>query len=136
MTHLLDSSATLADFFGEPGASRVARLIDDPKYVAGISVLTLYETYTAVLHRSGSKIQAREAVAVLRAAVDEIVPVAEEIVNLAIDLREAATARIATADCLIAATAAQHGAVLVHRDPHFATLPSGRPAQDTLPDKT
>ena len=42
-------------------------------------------------------------------------------------LRHEATARVATADCLIA--------VLVHRDPHFASLPDGRPAQEVLPDK-
>ena len=114
---------------------RVRVLVKDADAAVGISVLTLYETYTGVLHRTGSKAQAREAVAILRAAVDRIVPVSEAIIDLAMDLREAATARIATADCLIAATAAHHGATLVHRDPHFEALPAGRPAQETLPDK-
>ena len=36
---------------------------------------------------------------------------------------------------LIAATALWAGAVLVHRDAHFAALPPGRPSQETLPDK-
>lgn len=135
MTYLLDSSAALADIFGEPGTDRVRQLVDDPLTVVGISVLTLYEAYTAVLHRTGSEEQSREAVAILRAAMHEVVPVTEEIVDLAMELRQAATARIATADCIIGATAAYHGATLVHRDPHFAALPAGRLAQETLPDK-
>ena len=72
MTHLLDSSAALANVFGEPGMERVRTLVKDPGAVVGVSVLTLYETYTTV----------------------------------------------------------------VHRDPHFATLPTGRPLQEILPDKT
>jgi predicted nucleic acid-binding protein len=50
-------------------------------------------------------------------------------------LRHKATARVATVDALITATAAYRGAILVHRDPHFAALPVGRPMQETLPDK-
>lgn len=135
MTHLLDSSAVLADLFGEPGEERVKSLIDVSGAEVGISVLTLFETYTSVLCRVGSEEMATEAVANLRGAVGEIVPVDEGVLNLALAFRRAATARIATVDCLIAATAALHGAVLVHRDPHFAALPAGLLAQDTLPDK-
>ncbi len=60
---------------------------------------------------------ARKAVADLRLIVGVIVPVSDETVELAMDLRRDATARIATVDCLIAATAALNGAILVHRDP-------------------
>lgn len=67
--------------------------------------------------------------------VDHVEPVGEPIVSMAIQLRHAATARVATVDVLIAATAAQHEAILVHRDPHFAALPAGRLVQEVLPDK-
>lgn len=135
MTHVLDSSAILADIFGEPGANRVNELMNDPNVIASVSVLTLFETYTTVLHRTGSDALARQAVATLKAALSELAPISEAIVELAMDLRNAATSRIATVDCLIAATAVQHGAILVHRDPHFAALPAGKPTQEVLPDK-
>ena len=135
MTHLLDSSAALAGGFAEPGMERVRSLLNDPDATVGISVLTLFETYTRVLQRAGSHEIARRAVADLRAIVREIVPVGEAIVDLALDLRRSASARIATVDCLIAASAAFHGAILVHRDAHFISLPAGRPAQEILPDK-
>ena len=135
MTHVLDSSAILADIFGEPGAARVNELINDPNATVGVSVITLFETYTSVLHSAGSEALARRAVATLRAAVSELAPVNEAVVELAMDLRHAATSRIATIDCLIAATAIQHGAILVHRDPHFGALPAGKPIQEVLPNK-
>ncbi len=135
MTHLLDTSAALAHALDEPGADRVDALLSDVSAVVGVSVLTLFEVWTTYLHRTGSSARADEAVETLRQAVAEVVPVDEAVLALAFSLCRNATARIALADCLIAATAAQRGAVLVHRDPHFAALPSGRPVQETLPDK-
>ena len=72
---------------------------------------------------------------ILREAVDAVLPVTESVLEVAFALRRASTARIALADLLIAATAAQQEAVLVHRDPHFAALPPGNPRQEHLPDK-
>ena len=134
MTHLLDTSAALAGGFAEPGVERVRSLLNDPDAAVGISVLTPFETYTRVLHKTGSHEIARRAVSDLRAIVREIVPVDEVIVDLALDLRRRASARIATVDCLVAATAAQYGAILVHRDAHFAALPADALLQETLPE--
>ena len=114
---------------------RVRALLEDPKATVAVSVLTLYEVWTTTLHRTGSPSRADDAVADLRAAVSAVIPLTEDILDLALVLRRAASARIATVDLLIAATAAARGAVLVHRDPHFAALPAGRPAQERLPDK-
>jgi predicted nucleic acid-binding protein len=135
VTHVLDSSAILSNIFGEPGANRVNELINDPNVTAAVSVLTLFETYTTVLHRTGSDAIARQAVATLKTALSEMAPISEAIVELAMDMRHTATSRIATVDCLIAATAVPHGAILVHRDPHFGALLAGKPTQEVLPDK-
>jgi len=135
VTHVLDSSAILANIFGEPGSNRVNALINDANIEVGVSVLTLFEVYTTVLHRVGSDALARQAVANLKAAMSEVAPLNDAVVELAMDLRRSATSRIATVDCLIASTAAHHGAILVHRDPHFGALPNGKPAQEVLPDK-
>ena len=70
-----------------------------------------------------------------QASTGEVIPVDEAVLDLAFELRRTATARLALADCLIAATAAHHRAILVHRDSHFAALPEGRPKQETLPSK-
>jgi len=51
---------------------------------------------------------------------------------LAIKLRECATDRLPTIDSLIAATAAAHNAVLVHRDPHFTAIPAEMLKQEFL----
>lgn len=121
---------------GEPGGERVATILDEPANVVGISALTLFEVDTAVLHRTGSQEVADRMVADIRQSVAAVVPVTEEVVQFARELRRAATARIATVDVTIAATAAHHGAILVHRDPHFASLPAGRPEQEALPEKS
>jgi len=135
VTHLLDTSAALAGALGEPGMERVRALLEDPDAVVGVSVITLFEVWTTYLHRTDSGSRADEAVADLRKAVSEVVPVNEAVLDLAFELRRTATARLALADCLIAATAAHHRAILVHRDSHFAALPEGRPKQETLPSK-
>ena len=135
VTHVLDTSAALAGILGEPGAERVRAILTDPGLSVGVSVLTLYEIYTTSLHRTGSEESARETVNDLREAVSEILPVTESVLEVAFALRRRSAARIALADLLIAATAAQQGAVLVHRDPHFAALPPSKPDQEHLPDK-
>lgn len=135
MTHLLDTSGMLALLFDERGADRVSEIIDDPTAIVGISALTLFEVMTAAFRRMGSYPSAIQVVAECVASIERIVPVTEEIVRLAMDLRQEGAARIATVDIVIAATAALHGAILVHRDPHFASLPSGRPVQESLPAK-
>jgi predicted nucleic acid-binding protein len=135
LTYVLDTSATLAQLYNEPGADIINGILQDPDAVIGISVLTIYEFWTSVIHRAGSQEASDEAVAVLRQSVDVIFPVAETTVKLALELRRSGASRIALADCLIAATAVQHGATLVHRDPHFSVLPNGRPNQLTLPGK-
>jgi predicted nucleic acid-binding protein len=135
LTHVFDTSAIVAQALDEPGAHRVDALLSDPFAATGVSVLTLYEVWTTHFHRTGSNRRADEAVAYLRQAIDEIVSVDESVVVLALALRRDAHSRIALADCLIAATAALNNAILVHRDPHFAALQPGMPAQEILPDR-
>ena len=98
MTHLLDTSAALAQALDEPGADRMDALLGDPSAVVGVSVLTLFEVWTTYLHRTGSGARADEAVTVLRQAVVEVVPVDEAVLDLAFELRRTATARVALAD--------------------------------------
>ena len=62
-------------------------------------------------------------------------PVSVEVVRRSLDLRGAATLRLPQIDALIAATAMLHDAVLVHRDPHFLSIPGYLLRQEALPEK-
>jgi PIN domain len=73
---------------------------------------------------------------------EDYVPRFERIVSVdlplclkAVELRRAATARLPTIDSLIAAAAVEYDADLVHRDPHFASIPGHLLKQEVLPEK-
>jgi predicted nucleic acid-binding protein len=50
-------------------------------------------------------------------------------------LRSATRPRLPLVDALIAASAKEHSAILVHRDPHLATIPTSLVSQRVLPPK-
>ena len=50
-------------------------------------------------------------------------------------LRAATRPRLPLVDALIAASAKQHSAILVHRDPHMVTIPASLLNQVMLPPK-
>ncbi|MCB0068701.1 MAG: hypothetical protein KDD77_16175, partial [Caldilineaceae bacterium] len=58
-----------------------------------------------------------------------------DVVSKSLSLRSAAIGRLPHIDALIAATAALLDAVLVHRDPHFGSIPMHLLKQKVLPDK-
>ena len=135
MTHLLDTSALLAHYLAEPGAARVQALFEDNAVVAGASILSLYE-FELRLHQLG--VDAANRTTELnryRALLNEVVVVDEAVRSEGIRLRTSATAHVAAMDILIAATASLKNATLVHRDPHFAAIPTSLLKQEVLPAK-
>jgi len=135
MTHLLDTSALLAHYLAEPGAARVQALFEDETVLAGTSVLVLFE-FDMRLHQLGMDDPAR-AVQLngYRALLHEVVNVDEAVRSKAVGLRISASARVASVDVLIAASASLRNATLVHRDPHFAAIPAQWLKQEFLPAK-
>jgi predicted nucleic acid-binding protein len=135
MTHLLDTSALLAHYLGEPGAERVQELFEDHAVVPGTSILALFE-FELRLHQLGVDAATRAAeVARYRSLMEEVVYVTEAVCTEAIRLRIGATVRISAMDVLIGATASLANATLVHRDPHFAAIPNNLLRQEALPAK-
>lgn len=132
MTHLLDSSALLAYYFGEPGAERVLQIVSDTKTTVGVSVLSAAEFWSRLRIRGADDAFELEWKR-LSEFVPHVVPVSLSIVVKSIELRRAATARLPYVDALIAATAAESQTVLVHRDPHFAAIPDRLLKQEMLP---
>ena len=135
MTHLLDTSALLAHYLAENGAERVQALVEDAAVEAGASILSLYE-FELRLHQLG--VDAATGVTELnryRVLLTEVVDVTEAVRGEAIRLRTGATAHVAAMDVLIAASASLGNATLVHRDPHFAAIPTNLLKQEVLPAK-
>lgn len=134
MTHLLDSSAFFAFFFDEPGRQRVEELLREPAVEAGLSVLTSVELW--------ARLKAEGRAEAFEQEWEDHLPLFERIIAVdfplclkAIEIRRAATARLPTIDSLIAAAAVEHNAVLVHRDPHFKSIPGHLLKQELLPEK-
>jgi predicted nucleic acid-binding protein len=134
VTHLLDSSAFFAFFFDEPGRQRVEELLREPAVGMGLSALTSVEFW--------ARLRAEGRDMVFEQEWEDYLPLFEQIVSVdlslclkAIELRRAATSRLPAIDSLIAAAAAKHDAVLVHRDPHFKSIPGHLLKQEILPEK-
>jgi predicted nucleic acid-binding protein len=134
VTHLLDSSAFFAFFFDEPGRQRVEELLREPTVEMGLSVLTSVELW--------ARLRAEGRDTVFEQEWEDHLPLFERIVSVdlplclkAVELRRAATARLPTIDSLIAAAAVEYDAVLVHRDPHFTSIPGHLLKQELLPEK-
>ncbi|MEZ4517278.1 MAG: PIN domain-containing protein [Chloroflexota bacterium] len=122
LTHVLDTSAWLTHVFGEPGHEIVADLITDPAASLGISAVSLLELH-ARMKAVGALRLYSEVLNGYKEIFDLIIPADETIAIRATDIREVASARVPAMDSLIAATAAANNAILVHRDPHFQTIP-------------
>jgi len=133
MTHLLDSSAWLAHLFGEPGVDQVTLLFNDPTVAIYVSVLSLPEVHGR-LKALGQQERWPEVWAAYSLLFERILPVNQPIAEQAIRLRSATTERVPIIDALIAATAAVNRLTLVHRDPHFASIPTSALLQLPLPE--
>jgi predicted nucleic acid-binding protein len=66
---------------------------------------------------------------------DDVILVDEAVCSKGAELKFSATQRLPNIDALIAASAALHGATLVHRDPHFLGIPPTLLTQEMLPEK-
>lgn len=134
MIFLLDSSALIAFYFGEPGSERVRDILNSEEADVRVSVLTAAEFWSRLRGEGWTQVFDEEwsRIADVLSSVD---PVSMDVVLKSFELRLAATARLPQIDALIAATSALHNAVLVHRDPHFLTIPSHLLQQELLPDR-
>lgn len=122
MTHLLDTSAFLAYYFGEPGGEKVRDLFEDEGASIVLSAATASE-FWARLRAVGQDEAFEREWELHRPLFDAVLPMDEAVALRAIAIRRGTAKRVPTIDALIAATAAVHNLVLVHRDPHFCAIP-------------
>ena len=121
-TFVLDTSALLALRSDERGAERVAQILQlgrRGKTRNYVSFMTRMELLYRITATEGEE-PARTALRLLDAAGVHWVSCEPEILDVA--ARFKARGGLSVADAWIAATAANKRAVLVHKDPEFATV--------------
>ena len=123
LTHILDTSVWIALLLREPEGKLVKGILADPDHYVGISALTLVELH-ARLREIDRTEEYTDMVDSYRPLFAEILPMDQHVALRANTLREVAQKRIPAIDSMIAATAAVHNAILVHRDPHFRSIPA------------
>lgn len=131
ITHVLDSSAWLAHLLREPGHEEVSLLLLDTQIRVAVSALSLLEVHGRMKQLNVDQ-RFEEVIDQYRDLFARIIPADETIALRATALRKNAASRIPAIDALIAATAAHHDAVLVHRDPHFLALTGETVRQQAL----
>lgn len=121
--YVLDTSALLALRSDEPGAGRVAAILQSGR-TGRASVLLSFMTRMEMLYRIGASEgdeAARRAVMLVEAARIEWVSCEVEILAEAARLKSGGG--LSVADAWIAATAWRRNAILVHKDPEFTRCP-------------
>lgn len=128
---VLDTSAILTLRGNEPGADRVESLLRSAR-LRRAEVMLSFITRMELLYLVGRDDGPDEATAVIRLLDSiDVEWVSCEDAILAEAARIKSGSGISVADAWIAATAADRGAILVHKDPEFARLDHVR--QERLP---
>jgi len=133
-TYVLDTSAIFTYTDSEPGADAVEHILnlaEKKKCRLFISFISLMEIYYIAWRERGED-SARELVVLIKSLSLEIVESCERITLSAGRIK--ANYKLSLADALIAATALDKGAVLVHKDPELAAV-SGLIIAQPLPFK-
>jgi predicted nucleic acid-binding protein len=133
ITHVFDTTAVLAHYFNEPGADAVNALFADKAVEVGIPALSLLELKSRL---AASVTDAAEVKRAFQLYADELMtalPVTRDVTELADKILHDAKDGLTVTDAIVAATARQAGAVLVHRNAQLARLPSTLLRQQALP---
>lgn len=129
---LLDTSALLAHYRNEPGATRVQALLEDEQVEIAMSSVSVAELARRLLDLGADSAAARSTTLEYAGLAATVVPVDTAVAVRAFEIAASAAQRIPLVDSLIAACASVLGATLVHRDPHFRSMASGLVASEAL----
>ena len=127
---LLDTSALLAHYFHEPGWEFVHELLIARS--ALIAAPTRFEFLVRLAAAGANATDCAMEFARCRILLSDVVPVDDAAAGRAWELRQTAATRVPAVDALIAGCASSRGAVLVHRDPHFKSIPKRLLEQHSL----
>ena len=124
ITHVLDTSAILAHYFGEEGAGAVDQLWTVDDFSLGVSVLTLPELWTRLHACLEDMEEADNAFDSYINHLTTALPVTRDVAELSIVFRNQTDKRLPLVDAVIAATAKARNAILFHSDPHLSQIPA------------
>ena len=122
---LLDTSALLAHVRKEQGWAPVAALFEESDCEILGSTVSLTELARRLRELGASVGEARSMVEQYQDLLDEVVPVDVRVALAAFDIGCETPERLPLADALIAASARERAACLVHRDRHMVAIPAG-----------
>lgn len=132
---MLDTSALLAHYLREPGAEDVNLILARGLDETGISLITAVELRGRLTELLADAAEAQRAFKLYTETLTTTFPFTRQTAEAAMELRTATRPRLPMVDALIAASAKQHGATLVHRDAHMAGIPTSVVNQKVLPPK-
>ena len=132
-THLLDTSALLAHYFDEAGATEVDAIWQDPSHRPVICVLTIAELRSRLGAEASSPDEAERVFDLYVNQLTASVPIDRSVAEEASRLRESTPKRLPLVDACIVSCAKLHNCILVHRDPHMDQLPESTVRQMRLP---
>lgn len=135
ITHVLDTSALLAHYLCEPGSEEVNAILSRGPEDAGVSLITLVELRGRLAELVADDAEADRVFKLYTERLTATLPFTRATAETAMELRSATRPRLPLVDALIAASAKEHGATLVHRDPHMAGIPATLLNQRILPPK-
>ena len=133
ITHVLDTSALLAHYLRDAGDVNVI-LARGPEE-NGVSLITVVELRGRLTELVADTTEAERAFKLYTETLTTPMPFTRATAEAAMELRSATRPRLPLVDALIAASARQHGAILVHCDWHLAGIPTTLVNQKVLPPK-
>jgi predicted nucleic acid-binding protein len=135
ITHVLDSSAVLAHYLQEPGATDVHAILSQQNSV-GLCVVSLPEIKIRLRELVKDPAEVERVYTLYTTQLTNLLDVTKEVAQAATTLRETIRPRLPTVDALIAGCAKVNEAILVHRDPHMSAIPTSEVKQLLLPPKS
>lgn len=120
---LLDTSAWLIHYLGERGSEKIQNYFLDSEIEIWICAISITE-FSRRLSVSG--ISSEEVESVVKTYLSAFSGVVNVDTNLALstwEIQKNCASRVPLIDLLIAASARSKEAILIHRDPHFKSLP-------------
>ena len=133
ITHVFDTTAILAHYFHQPGAEQVNDLLTDNSVEVGLPATELLELKSQLERTLPDSAEARRAFHLYADELITTLPITRTIATRAESLLEKTDGTLDQREAILAATAHEENAILVHRNPHLARLPATFLQQCALP---
>jgi predicted nucleic acid-binding protein len=123
MVYLLDTSALLSHYRKEFGADKVQLIFEDDSNDIFISAISIPEFGRRLKDLGADDSEIESAIAEYLLIIPAVIPADKEIAHEAFHIWNNTPGRLPLVDSIIAATAKNKSACLVHRDKHMGLIP-------------